>query len=568
MRCRECAAEVAVTARVCSGCGAPIVGQPPVVADAVVADTVVAAISSDAAGKAVRAGVAEQALPEPYLPGSGDRVPAELRLVLAGYVSIAGGLFATALACAAAAVLVFFLVLFGDDDVIGSFVIALSVCICGLLPALPALEALKAGNRFSTLLRRPSDPHTATVMASKRGGRTLILDIPWDGTARGYQPLFPEVHLALWMKAGMLVPGERVTVYGGPGGENPLLISSAQRGRAFLGTMKSRSTVQPGPVTPLDEKVSGATLVDWAEWADSTTFSSTGLKSGYDKAEVDVFRSAVRDTFLGVSEPPVKSDDVRGKQFSTRRLREGYDKKQVAAFLDAASLRLAAMESTDRPAGPLVSGALLVAWAEWADSTTFSKPRGGHGYTPIEVDAFREEIRDTFLGAIRSPVRADIVRATQFSSTEDRHDGYDKKQVDAFLDAAGIRLAAMESTDRPAGPLVSGAILAGWAEWADSTRFSIRRLREGYDTAEVDAIRDKFLGVRRPPLTWHAAHGKQFPTHRPGYDVEAVDAFLDKAEPRLAAMRATDKGAAWPVSSRARGLRRRPSGNTHTGKEF
>ena len=28
MRCRECAAEVAVTARVCSGCGAPIVGQP------------------------------------------------------------------------------------------------------------------------------------------------------------------------------------------------------------------------------------------------------------------------------------------------------------------------------------------------------------------------------------------------------------------------------------------------------------------------------------------------------------------------------------------------------------
>jgi hypothetical protein len=52
MRCRECAAEVAVTARVCSGCGAPIVGQPPVVAD-----TVVAGIS-DAAGKAVPAGVA------------------------------------------------------------------------------------------------------------------------------------------------------------------------------------------------------------------------------------------------------------------------------------------------------------------------------------------------------------------------------------------------------------------------------------------------------------------------------------------------------------------------------
>ena len=112
MRCRECAAEVAVTARLCSGCGAPIVGQPPVVADIVVADMVVGAVSdtavSDAAGKALAAGVAGQAPPEPYVPGSGDRVPAESRLVLTGYVAIAGGLFATALACAAAAVFVFF----------------------------------------------------------------------------------------------------------------------------------------------------------------------------------------------------------------------------------------------------------------------------------------------------------------------------------------------------------------------------------------------------------------------------------------------------------------------------
>jgi DivIVA domain-containing protein len=383
-------------------------------------------------------------------------------------------------------------------------------------------------------------------MASKRGGRTLILDIPWDGTGRGYQPL-SEVRLALWMKAGVLVPGERVTVYGGPGGENPLLISSAGRGRAFLGTMMGRSTVQPGPVTPLDEKVSGATLVDWAAWAASTTFSSTGLKSGYDKREVDAFRSAVRDTFLGTTRSPVKSDDVRGKQFSTRRLSESYDEKQVATFLEAAGIRLAAMESTDRPEGPLVSGALLVAWAEWADSTTFSNPRWTRrGYEPIEVHTFLDAIRDTFLGASEPPVKSDDLRGKQFPSTNDRP-CYDKKQVAAFLDAAGIRLAAMESTDRPDGPLISGAILADWAEWADSTRFSTRRLREGYDKREVDAfrsvVRDTFLGVRRPPLTWPAPPGKQFPTHRPGYDVEEVDAFLDKAEPRLAAMRATDNGA-------------------------
>ena len=111
-----------------------------------------------------------------------------------------------------------------------------------------AFEALQARIRFSRLLRRPSDPRTATVTASKRGGRTLILDIPRDGTGRGYQPL-SEVRLALWTKAGMLVPGERVTVYGGSGGKSPLLVSSAQRGRAFLGTMTSRSTVQRGPET-------------------------------------------------------------------------------------------------------------------------------------------------------------------------------------------------------------------------------------------------------------------------------------------------------------------------------
>ena len=135
MRCRECAAEVAVTARVCSGCGAPIVGQPPVVADTVVADTVVAAVS-DAAGKAVLAGVAEQALPEPYAPGSGDKLPAELRLVLAGYVGIAGGLFATALACAAAAVFLFFLAdPIGDPDDywnVGLSVLAVQLCVFGV----------------------------------------------------------------------------------------------------------------------------------------------------------------------------------------------------------------------------------------------------------------------------------------------------------------------------------------------------------------------------------------------------------------------------------------------------
>ena len=326
MRCRECGAEVDVTARVCSGCGAPIVGQSLVMADPVT-HTVVGAVSdaavSDAAGEAGPAGAAGQAPPEPYVPGSGDRLPAELRLVLAGHVGLAAGVFAAALASVAATVLALLVDLNdlsadASELLVYGFAFAVGSSLLGSV--LWAPELLKARTRFATLLRQPSDPRTATVVALKRDGRTLILDIPWDGAGSGYQPL-SEVHLALWMKAGRLEPGETVTVFGGPGSESALLISSAQRGRAFLGTMKARSTVQPGPVAPLDGRVSGGTLVDWAAWAASTTFSYTGSGLGCDTAEVDVFRSAVRDTFLGVGDPPVRSEDVRGKQFSTHRLR-------------------------------------------------------------------------------------------------------------------------------------------------------------------------------------------------------------------------------------------------------
>jgi hypothetical protein len=89
----------------------------------VVTDTVAGAVSdtavSDAAGKAVATGVAGQAPPEPYLPGSGEWVPAKLRLVLAGYAGLACGLSAGALACAAAVAFLFFFVddLFFVDDV-------------------------------------------------------------------------------------------------------------------------------------------------------------------------------------------------------------------------------------------------------------------------------------------------------------------------------------------------------------------------------------------------------------------------------------------------------------------
>jgi hypothetical protein len=90
-------------------------------------------------------------------------------------------------------------------------------------------------------------------------------------------------------------------------------------------------------------------------------------------------------------------------------------------------------------------------------------------------------------------------------------------------------------------------------EWADSTRFSTTpRLREGYATLEVDAfrkeLRDTFLGVRQPALIWDDVQ-REWPGSgmhpwfsttrgwsRPGYDVQEVDAFLNMAKLRLAAV--------------------------------
>ena len=110
--------------------------------------------------------------------------------MLAGYVAIACGLFAAALACATAAVLVFFVGLNDLDlaDTIGQFVMALTVFLCALLPAFGALWVLDPRIRFSRLLRRPGDPHTATVMASKRGGRTMILTSLGTAPVAGTSP--------------------------------------------------------------------------------------------------------------------------------------------------------------------------------------------------------------------------------------------------------------------------------------------------------------------------------------------------------------------------------------------
>ena len=81
-----------------------------------------------------------------------------------------------------------------------------------------------------------------------------------------------------------------------------------------------------------------------AEWVEARKFSTSRLRPGYDPEEVDVFLTAIRDSFLGVRRPSLTPDEIRNKQFSTVRLRPGYD-EEVDAFLDEAELRLAAQGS-------------------------------------------------------------------------------------------------------------------------------------------------------------------------------------------------------------------------------
>jgi DivIVA domain-containing protein len=56
--------------------------------------------------------------------------------------------------------------------------------------------------------------------------------------------------------------------------------------------------------------------------------------------QVDAFLDAVRDTFLGVRQPPVTAEEIRTKKFATTRLWPGYDEEEVDAFLGEAEARL------------------------------------------------------------------------------------------------------------------------------------------------------------------------------------------------------------------------------------
>jgi len=209
IRCLECGADSALATEVCARCGAPVAGPE-------------SAADPAATG---------QKMQEPYAPGRGDKVPPGLRRVLQGYSWMAWG--AVFGGWALYAVGGYFYNLDNTSDLRYGCASIASVLLAAIL--------FGRHIRWSLFLKRPRDPCSATVAASRRGGHVMVLDAPCDGYLSGL-----EVRLAWWAEPEMLLPGESVRFYGRPGGVGRLLVSSSARDRAFAGAGRRRPTPRAG----------------------------------------------------------------------------------------------------------------------------------------------------------------------------------------------------------------------------------------------------------------------------------------------------------------------------------
>lgn len=204
-------------------------------------------------------------------------------------------------------------------------------------------------------------------------------------------------------------------VRGGPA-DVAILRTSTPHTSEASGAVQSASThASDGePITqPVPALDSGA--IAMAEWIDKIRFSTTGRRRpGYDEEEVDAFLGAVRNTFLGIRQPPLTPRDVKNVQFSTTRLRPAYDEEEVDTFLDDVELRLEARTSTAGDAGTektpqanLVPGA--VGWFPEPSSAT----------TPVRSAA---ATRDRFASFQRG-VREGRAAASQATSGDEENEG-------------------------------------------------------------------------------------------------------------------------------------------------
>jgi DivIVA domain-containing protein len=221
-----------------------------------------------------------------------------------------------------------------------------------------------------------------------------------------------------------------------------------------------------------------------AEWVEARKFSTARLRPGYDQEEVDVFLTAIRDSFLGVRRPSLRPDEILNKQFSIVRLRPGYDEEEVDAFLDEAELRLAAPGS--------------------------------------DLDTGKAQDGEPELDADRPPVDADAIRAALRVSLTLLLDGARPAGTSGWVSAVApvVTQAAAGAGHWAAGRRQRA--LAAWAGAAGSGLMVWGLGTEAPTRAEVERIRRQQRDLLRKPGTKApAAAGTQTLTarQRSRYDV-------------------------------------------------
>jgi hypothetical protein len=243
MRCLECGAEGAEAVRVCARCGAPIAYPRSVaaVAEDSAADAGTGGGSRQSAAMAGATGVTLPILVAPAELGTEVPVWTGPRRVLRGYSWMAWGLGFCGWVLVAVG---------GYFQNVGS-PLDRWYFLAGIVPGVLAIILFGQHIRWSSFLRRPGQPASATVTARQRGGRSLMLDAPCDGYPSGLK-----VRLAWWAGPALLLPGEDVTFYGRRGGTGKLLVSNPGSDRALVGTGRRRELPLPGLEGPAESLAS------------------------------------------------------------------------------------------------------------------------------------------------------------------------------------------------------------------------------------------------------------------------------------------------------------------------
>src|SRR5271165_3388293 len=192
-------------------------------------------------------------------------------------------------------------------------------------------------------------------------------------------------------------------------------------------------------------------------------FSTTRLRRGYDEEEVDAFLDEAESRLaarLGAGRetaaagPEFGAADPAAEPVQIRCLECGAESAEAArvcvrcgapavhqlsvaadpgAQVTSSSDATARQQLPSRPAPDWEAGGAML--AGWVEARRFSTTRLRPGYDQEEVDAFLDEIRDSFLGVRQPSLTSGELRGKCFSTTRLRP-GYDEEEVDAFLDEA------------------------------------------------------------------------------------------------------------------------------------